>query len=332
MAVSPVPRRALIRGRSIALRVGIGAIAVAFLAIAPMQVAAHASGGTTTGADLQLSGSASNGGPAPGAAFTYTFQIKNSGPQTATAATFTDPLNGGVAISSAAVNGNAAACSTTTDSGGLTTISCNLGDMASGSQASVVENATAPSVDGIYVNAPSVQSSVTDPNTANNLVSVDVKVSGAPALVNGPCVNMVTANPLQVTSSTNQVALKATITSCSQLTQSNLVVAFNGGPNYFGWLFNCNAPQDLVTGLPGSYTLSPGASTTATCKGGGNVLATQGQFNAGSGTGTSTLYADCQSNLLSVSNYPSRCTTVLATGTFTWSVNVPVILPPNGNH
>ena len=87
-----------------------------------------------------------------------------------------------------------------------------------------------------------------------------------------------------------------------------------------------------MTTLPVSYTLSPGGSTTATCKGGGNVLATQGQPNTGSGTGTSTLYADCDSNFFSVSNPPSRCTTVLATGTFTWSLSVPVILPPNGNH
>src|SRR5436305_2701093 len=186
MAVSTMPRRAWIRARAIAVRVGVGAIALALLAIAPMQVAAHASGGTTTGADLQLSGSASNGGPAPGAAITYTFQIKNSGPQAATSATFTDPLNGGVAISSAAVNGNGAACSTTTDSSGLMTLSCNLGDIASGSQVTVVENASAPTVDGIYVNAPSVQSAIADPNTANNAVSVDIKVSG-PALVNGPC-------------------------------------------------------------------------------------------------------------------------------------------------
>jgi len=308
-------------------------VAVCFAILAPVQVAAHASGGTTTGADLQLSGSASNGGPAPGSAFTYTFQVKNSGPQTAIAAMFTDSLNGGVVISSAAVNGNGAACSTSTDSSGLVTLACNLGDVPSGGQLSVVENATAPAVNGIYVNAPSVQSSVTDPNSGNNGVIVDIKVSGAPALVTGPCVTMVTVNPLQVTSNISQVGMKATITSCSALTQPNLVVTFNGGPDLnFGFVFDCDAP-DLINGVAGSYTLAPGATTTATCKAGGNVLATQGQPNTGSGTGTSTLYGDCASNLLSVSsNFQSRCTTVLARGTFVWSVNVPVILPPNGNH
>ncbi len=309
-------------------------VAAGLTVLAPVQIAAHASGGTTTGADLQISGSASNGGPAPGAAFTYTFQVKNAGPQTATAATFTDPLNGGVAISSAAVNGNAAACSTTTDVNGLVTIGCSLGDMASGSQLNVVENATAPTVNGTYVNAPSVQSSLTDPNAGNNNVAVDIKVSGAAPLVNGPCVSMTTQNPLPLLQNFTLVTLKATITSCSALTQSNLAVAFNGGSGLDGYVFTCNAPQDLVTGLAGSYTLTPGASTTATCKNLGSVNATQGALGpTASGTGTATLYADCESNLLSVSsNLQSPCTDVLATGTYAWSVNVPVVLPPNGNH
>lgn len=309
-------------------------MAVGVAILAPAQIAAHAAGGTTTGADLQISGSASNGGPPPGAAFTYTFQVKNAGPQTATGATFTDPLNGGIAISSAAVNGNAAACSTTTDFSGLVTISCSLGDMASGSQLSVVENATAPTVNGIYVNAPSVQSGLTDPNTGNNTVIVDIKVSGAAPLVNGPCATMTTQNPLPLLQNFNTVTLKATITSCSALTQPNLAVAFNGGSGIDGYVFTCNAPQDLVTGAAGSYTLAPGASTTASCKNLGSVNATQGALGAtASGIGTATLYGDCESSLLSVSsNFQSPCTDVLATGTYAWSVNVPVVLPPNGNH
>ena len=337
MATSRLRRRAGV-ARMGSSRAWIGTIALVLLTSA--QVAAHASGGTTTGADLQLSGSASNGGPAPGAAFTYTFQVKNSGPQTATGATFTDPLNGGVAISSAAVNGNAAACSTSTDLNGLVTISCNLGDMPSSSQLNVVETATAPTVNGTYVNAPSVQSSVTDPNTSNNAVSVSIKVSGAPALVNGPCVNMTTQDPLPLLQNFTLVTLKATLTSCSALTQTNLVVAFRGADNASvldSWVFTCDAPQNTATTQPVSYTLTPGASTTATCKNLGEVNATQGALGStASGTGTATLYADCQSSgsgsLDSVSAPGTTCTTVLATGTYNWSVNVPVILPPNGNH
>jgi uncharacterized repeat protein (TIGR01451 family) len=340
MAALPLGRRALIVGRSGRARAVF--VAVCLMTFGSMQVAAHASGGTTTGADLQVSGSASTGGPAPGAAFTYTFQIKNSGPQTATAATFTDPLNGGVAVGSAAVNGNSAACSTSTDVNGLTTITCNLGDVASGSQVNVVEIATAPTVNGTYNNVPSVQSSVTDPNPANNVVSVGIKVTGAPALVNGPCATITPQNPLPLTQNFTLVNLKATITSCSALTQSNLVVAFQGANNgsvLDGYVFTCNAPQNLATVDPASYTLSPGASTAATCKGNGEVNATQGSLGStASGIGTATLYAGCQTIdgggfLDSVSDPQSTtCPSVLATGTYAWSVNVPVIVPPNGNH
>ena len=334
MTASRMCRHVFVVGRSTSIRMGLGVTALALLV--PVQVAAHASGGTTTGADLQISGSASSGSQAPGAAYTYTYQVKNSGPQTATGATFTNPLNRGVTVTSAYVNGNISACSLTTDSTGLTTVTCALGDMPSSSQLIVTEDAFAPTVAGTYYDSPFVASTVSDPNATNNEFTVAIKVSGstAPPLVNGPCAKMTTQNPLPLLQNFNLVTLKATITSCSALTQTDLAVAFNGGAVLDGWVFTCNAPQDLVTGIAGSYTLTPGASTTATCKSLGEVNATQGALGStASGIGTATLYADCESSLLSVSsNFQLPCTTVLATGTYAWSVNVPVVLPPNGNH
>jgi len=72
--------------------------------------AALAAGGTTTGADLQVSGSASTGSPAPGATYTYTFQIKNAGPDAATSAVFSNPLPAGTVYNYATDNGSTLPC------------------------------------------------------------------------------------------------------------------------------------------------------------------------------------------------------------------------------
>jgi len=144
--------------------------AAAALAVLATASAALAGGGTTTGADLQVSGSASTGSPNAGAAYSYSYQVKNSGPETATAATFTDALPGGVGYVSATVNGTSAPCSF------LTTVSCGLGDLASGGQATVVVNVTAPVSVGTFANTGTATSSVSDPNLANNSVTVNSQV------------------------------------------------------------------------------------------------------------------------------------------------------------
>jgi uncharacterized repeat protein (TIGR01451 family) len=131
-------------------------------------------GGSTTGADIQVSGSASTGSPNTGASYSYTFQARNSGPATATAATFTDTLPAGVGFLSATVNGVAGACRA------LTSVTCDLGDLVSGGQATVVINASAPVTVGTYTNTGTATSSVSDPNLANNSATVSIQVK-APA-------------------------------------------------------------------------------------------------------------------------------------------------------
>ena len=126
---------------------------------------------TTGGADLQVSGSASTGSPNAGAAFSYTFQVKNSGPDSATSATFSDTLPAGVGYNVATVNGSAASCSNVD-----VTVSCDLGALASGGQATVIINAYAPATVGTYSNTGTATSGVPDPNTANNSVTVTVQV------------------------------------------------------------------------------------------------------------------------------------------------------------
>ena len=58
-----------------------------------------------SGADVQITGSASTGSPGPGQPFSYTFQIKDNGPDTAGAVIFGDMLPAGTVYRYATVNG-----------------------------------------------------------------------------------------------------------------------------------------------------------------------------------------------------------------------------------
>ena len=98
-----------------------------------------------SGADLQLSGSASTGSPNPGAAFTYTFQVKNSGPEAAASTVFSDTLPPDATYGSTAVAGASATCSAAPDTtGNSTAVTCNLGTIAKGAQATVTISLYAP--------------------------------------------------------------------------------------------------------------------------------------------------------------------------------------------
>jgi hypothetical protein len=220
--------------------------------------------------------------------------------------------------------------------------------MAGGSQLTVVESATAPTVNGTYYDEPEVASTVTDPNTANNIVAVAIKVSGTTPLVNAPCATMTVASPLTAsfTSTTNQsptqtVTMSASVKSCSALTQPNLMVNFVAGRStqFDAALFTCEAPVP-TNGVFVSFTLSPGATVGLTCQ----KTATSGAADAG--VGTATLYADCQSTGLigpsgfaepmSVSSVPNPCTNVLATATYDWGVTAGIAptgqVPPPFGH
>jgi hypothetical protein len=169
--------------------------------------------------------------------------------------------------------------------------------------------------------------------------SVGVSAAGAsggnppPPLQPGPCATVVAQNPDPMTKQFLTLNLKAQITSCSQQTQSNLVVAFVGGPQGTtdAYVFTCNAPGSSTSTQPLSYTLSPGASMGASCSLQTSVNDTGSSSYVASGTGTATLYADCQTSataLQAASDQFLPCTTVLGTSTYAWSVNVPI--PPPG--
>ena len=156
-----------------------GFAALTALALVAPASAAFASGATTTGADLQVSGSASTGSPSPGTAFAYTFQVKNSGPDAAGSVVFSDPLPTGTVYNYATANGSILPCAAFGDLNGGTTVSCNLGIIAKGGQATVVVNVNAPQTASTFSNTGTVSSSTTDPVTTNNAVTVTVQVKAA---------------------------------------------------------------------------------------------------------------------------------------------------------
>ena len=164
-------------GKNILRAVGLVTVVLALSAPAVFASGGSAAGGgsTATGADLQLSGSASTGSPDPGGALKYTFGVKNSGPEAASTAAFSDTLPAGFSYTGATVNGVATACSYDG-----ATVACSLGNLASGGSATVVVNTLAATTIGTFSNTGSVSAATSDPKPTNNstTTSVSTKVSG----------------------------------------------------------------------------------------------------------------------------------------------------------
>jgi uncharacterized repeat protein (TIGR01451 family) len=158
------------------------ATALAMLAVAAPVSAVAAVG---TGADLQVSGSASAGSPAAGAPFSYTFQIKNSGPDSATSAVFTDVLQAGTVYNSASVGGISNLCSAVDNGAAGVALSCTLGSLAKGGQVGVLVNVSAPVTPGAFSNTGTATSGVPDPLPANNSATVTVQVKAAVSVPSG---------------------------------------------------------------------------------------------------------------------------------------------------
>lgn len=143
---------------------------------------AVASGGSTTGADLQVTGSASTNSPDADAPFSYTFQIKNSGPDSAFDVAFTATLPLGTGFVSAP-----AACSLANG-----VVSCNLGALGKGGQATVTIALTAPSIVGTFTTTGSASASTFDPNAGNNATTITAQVKAIgvalppPSVLPGP--------------------------------------------------------------------------------------------------------------------------------------------------
>jgi uncharacterized repeat protein (TIGR01451 family) len=160
-------------------------IAAATIASFVPASAAFAAGGTTTGADLQTSGSASTGSPVAGAPFVYNFQVKNSGPQDAYPSSFSDQLPAGTVLDSAQASSNGVVTQcTAADGAGAKVVTCDLGDILKGGQAAVQINVHAPTTAGTYSDTGTASSPLTDPQPSNNSATVAVKVQPLPTCTN----------------------------------------------------------------------------------------------------------------------------------------------------
>lgn len=95
-----------------------------------------------------------------GANVTYTLTVRNNGPASATNVVATDTLPAGLSLVSATPS-QGAACT------GTTTISCDLGALANGAQATITVVA-ATSTTGVVVNSAAVAATEPDPTPSNN--------------------------------------------------------------------------------------------------------------------------------------------------------------------
>jgi uncharacterized repeat protein (TIGR01451 family) len=130
--------------------------------------------------DVQVTGSASNGSPARGADFTYTFQVKNAGPFIADDVTFTDTLPDALPVGGVSLTFSGAAqiffgpppsCSSVGQ-----TVSCSLGILPVGTQATIVIGTTAPTTPQTIVNTGSASTSTPERNAADESRSVTVQI------------------------------------------------------------------------------------------------------------------------------------------------------------
>jgi uncharacterized repeat protein (TIGR01451 family) len=116
-------------------------------------------------ADLVLTLAAAPNPVEVGQILTYTLSVSNFGPSTATGVTLSDVLPAGVTLVSA--QPTQGSCN------GTATVSCSLGILTVGGNASVVIQVI-PNTTGSLTDTASVTSGVTDPNPANNNASVTV--------------------------------------------------------------------------------------------------------------------------------------------------------------
>jgi len=123
-------------------------------------------------ADLAVTKSDSPDPVVAGNNLTYNITVVNNGPSPSTAVVMTDPLPGTVVFVSS--NPSQGTCSQAAG-----TVTCALGTINSGANATVAIVVTAPNTPGNLSNTASVTSGVTDPSAANNSATQATTVNSA---------------------------------------------------------------------------------------------------------------------------------------------------------
>lgn len=330
-----------LRGRSGLRIVSVPAITATVLSTALLTFSAPAmasGGGTSTGADLRLDVTLNPSQVPPGGTFKETYLIVNRGPDTAVAVRFQESMNTFFTYDSATVNGAPGDCPGTTDNSGNFNPECNVGDMLSGAQVTVVLTETAPEITDPFSNNAFVLSSTPDPLTTNNQAPSTVQVTDSggggggggtitPPPTSGPCASVQPSSASQTAEFTT-VTEQTKVTNCGTDTLTDLVVMWNAGataPANAHIAFDCFAPSS------GSFTLAAGATLTVACKTNGFE---SGPTPVESGTGTVSVYDQCTAPNTTLVAGGVHCTdepqTQLAQADFSWSLAIPSNPPARG--
>jgi len=200
-------------------------------------------------ADLSLALSAAPNPVTVGQTLTYTLNVSNAGPSVATGTVLSDSLPAGVSFVSA--QPSQGSCS------GTATITCSLGTVAVGGNASVVIQVI-PNAAGSLTDTASVTSSVADPNAANNSAEVTVNA----IIVRGPEADL----SLTLTAAPNPVEVGQTLTYTLNVS--------NAGPSDATGVV-------LSDGLPAGVSLVSAQPSQGSCTGTATVSCSLGTVPIG---------------------------------------------------
>ncbi len=181
-----------------------------------------------------------------GSNLTYTAQISNAGPDNATSVGLTDVLPASVTFVSAS-----AACTYVSVT---STVSCSLGSIANGANASVTITVK-PGSAGSLQNSVTVGGAESDPNTANNSATATTTV------------NSVGGADLHVTGSSPEPVNTSAAFAYS-------IQVLNEGPN-------AASSVSLSDVLPGNAAFGGSSTTQGSCNGSGPVNCSLGTINSG---------------------------------------------------
>lgn len=186
-----------------------------------------------------------------GQPLTYTVTVSNAGPDPATGVTLVDTLPAGVTFVS--VSPSQGSCA------GASTVNCTLGNLASGSNATVTLRVT-PNAPGAISNRADVTANEDDPDTLDNTTTATTTVNGAPM---GTCNGL---TPSRVGTESNDV-LRGT-------NGNDVIVGNDGNDSICG-----GAGRDALTGGNGNDALFGEGDNDALAGGNGNDVISGGDGN-----------------------------------------------------